>query len=172
MSAMRVVMPSRTYTFSFTESVYFFENETIRSLMIVIQEVGLPLDWLLDRKEPLLKGMRIHLEKKELQSLKLVFYDRVGNTIANGFGSWLFKVRYDTAGFGIVEVPVEKIYQEIKQNRWALATAASYEIQLTTTPGTPLLPGWSHGKDGTKGSKEIYLGSYGTDQINGTIHRR
>jgi hypothetical protein len=165
-------VPTRTYTFTFTESINFFENQTIRGLMRVIDEVGLPLDWLLARKQSLSEGIRFHLERKQLESIKLVFYDQGGKSLSNGFGTWMFRTHYDTTGFGRVDMPVEQICQEIARNRSAFARAASYGVQLTTKPRTPLLPGWSRGKDDSAGRQETYVGKYGTSQISGTIHRR
>src|SRR6266700_951486 len=89
-------------------AIYYVENEMIRGLMSVISQVGLSLSPLLDLKETLVTGIVFHLERRTLNAIRLEFHDSRGNTIANGFGLWLFEVNYSSSGNGIIEFPVNK----------------------------------------------------------------
>jgi hypothetical protein len=183
-------MPSRTSTRT-KNAVYYVENETIRGLIVIISEIGLNLNPLLKDKENLTKSILLSLEQSTLKVLQLNFYDNNSNTINNGYGIWNFFVSYNASEGGIVELPVNKVVQEIRHNKWAFTAASSYKITLWIKSGTTSVANavgttsrsaysaaelplnWGEGKrDGNSSSKNIYVGSFGYNPIDVTIYRQ
>lgn len=164
-------MPTATIVAT-RNAINYVENEIIRGLMVIISDVGLSLNSLLDNKESLVTGILFHLERRTLRRVQVEFYDKNGNSLNNGFGKWKFIANYGSYGRGIVELPVGKVLEEIRRNRWVLLSASSYKITLWVDSGAELPPGWSWGKDDKKGSTQsTFVGSFGWDPISMSIYR-
>src|SRR5947209_7431487 len=120
-------MSTRTHTGT-KNAIYYVENETIRGLIVIISAVGLSLSPLLSSKENLVKSMLYYLEENTLKVLQLAFQDRNRSSITNGYGIWNFHVRYNAFGIGAVELPVNRVVDEIHNNKWAFVNASSYVL--------------------------------------------
>jgi hypothetical protein len=178
-----VVVRSLQQLFTRTkQAVYYVGNETIRSLIIIVSELKLNLKPLLDAKEPLVQLLLSHLQQGDLLVLQLVLLDSHSNAIRNGYGAWNFYVKYDAAGIGVIQLPVQAILADIRTNRLFLNHASNYKIYFWLRNGAlrsediravgsvvtvcELPPHWPNGKGGVH-----MVGSFGWDPLRVSIGR-
>jgi hypothetical protein len=156
---------SRLRVSSRTEAaVYYVGNEVMRGLIEIISRSGLSVDdYLLPNKEDYVKAISFWLKEQTLNGIELKITDGYDDVIDR----WIFEVRYESDGSGIIEFPVEGVIWELKDySKYDI----SYRITLIIDRSASDLPGWIRSdRDEPPSSK--YVSSFGYSPIEVDIKR-
>lgn len=156
---------SRLRVSSRTEAaVYYVGNEVMRGLIEIISRSGLSVDdYLLPNKEDYVKAISFWLKEQTLNGIELKIIDGYDDVIER----WIFEVRYESDGSGIIEFPVENVIRELKDYSMY---GISYKIILIVNKSASDLPSWVT-SDIDKPTSSRYISSFGYSPIGVDIKR-
>ena len=138
-------------------------NEAMRDLIEIISRSGLSLGYLLSSKESYVKAISLRLKEQTLTGIELKIIDESDGVIDR----WIFEVRYESNGLGIIEFSVEDVIWELKDySKYGI----SYRITLISDRSASDLPGWIR-SDRNESPSGRYICSFGHSPIEVNIKR-
>ena len=146
----RLMVSSRTEV-----AVNYVGNKVSRS--------SLSLSPLLSSKEAYVKAISFWLKEQTLNGIELKIIDGYDDVIER----WIFEVRYESDGSGIIEFPVENVIRELKDYSMY---GISYKIILIVNKSASDLPSWVT-SDIDKPTSSRYISSFGYSPIGVDIKR-
>lgn len=128
-----------------------------------VSRSSLSLSPLLSSKEAYVKAISFWLKEQTLNGIELKIIDGYDDVIER----WIFEVRYESDGSGIIEFPVENVIRELKDYSMY---GISYKIILIVNKSASDLPSWVT-SDIDKPTSSRYISSFGYSPIGVDIKR-
>lgn len=127
-------------TYSFTHSINYVANNSLKSLKDVIRECGMDPGEFVRNSETILKGIKTWLESGHLKSVMLEIFDPyTGKLTCRADLDFVFEI---STSDNIFFVDTEQLKWAIKKTV-SIPAFAKYDIIVRTKPNRPHVIGWS-----------------------------